>query len=180
MNSKGKLSLFYGCMFSGKTTALLNFIAQAKLKDNEFIVFKPDVDNRAGNKMIQTHNGMWHECISISRNDELISFINPFTKLVVLDEVQFFDKIFLSQIYLLLIKGIHVVAAGLDKDFLARPFGLIPSLIEIADEKNHLKAKCHICSNEALYTYRKAENKLLVLIGKENYYEARCEKCYKS
>ena len=77
----------------------------------------------------------------------------------------------------LLNKGIHIVASGLDKDYLARPFGLMPLLIENAHNKTELFAKCD-CSAEANFTYRKENNKVLVLIGDDNYYEAKCTDCY--
>ncbi len=173
----GQLTVFYGCMFSGKTSALIDFISQSGLSRNEFTVFKPNIDNRSSNITIKTHDGRTHDCISIDTNDELSQFIHPFTKLIAIDEAQFFNKLMMIEIKRLLNKGIHVVASGLDKDYLARPFGLMPLLIEHAHNKKELFAQCD-CSAKANYTYRKESNKVLVLIGSDNYYQAKCSDCY--
>lgn len=173
----GQLTVFYGCMFSGKTSALINFISQSGLKRNEFTVFKPNIDNRSSKATIKTHDGKTHDCISIDSNDELSQHINPFTQLIAIDEAQFFNKMMMIEIKRLLNKGIHIVASGLDKDYLGRPFGLMPLLIENAHNKTELFAKCD-CSADANYTYRKENNKVLVLIGDDNYYQAKCTDCY--
>lgn len=180
MSIKGNLTVYYGCMFAGKTTALIKHISELNLKSNEFIVIKPSVDVRSGKATISTHDGKSHDCLVFDQDFDITQHITQYTRLIALDEVQFFDKVFLSDLKRLLGKGINVVAAGLDKDYLGRPFGLMPALLEIASDKRHLKAKCECCGNEAEYTYRKADNKVLILIGQSQYYEARCESCYKS
>lgn len=178
MAEQGQLIVFYGCMFAGKTTALIDYISQANLKPNELLVFKPGIDNRAAKNIITTHDGRKHECLSLDQETILTDYITPYTKLIALDEAQFFDKIIFSDLKRLLSKGISIVAAGLDKDYLARPFGLMPLLMKHATELNELNAKCQSCGNKATHTYRKESNKVLVLIGSENYYEARCADCY--
>jgi thymidine kinase len=178
MSSQGKLTVYYGCMFAGKTSALIECISRMGLKRNEFLVLKPSIDVRSGNRTITTHDGRSHECVIVDQDTDLNEFITPFTKMIAIDEAQFFDKIFFSDIKRFMAKGIHVIAAGLDKDYLGRPFGLMPLLQTIATEKNHLKATCTNCGKDAEYTYRKVDNKVLVLIGNANHYEARCESCY--
>lgn len=178
MSVKGKLKVYYGCMFSGKTSSLINYISAQNLKSSEFIVLKPSEDNRSGNSTITTHDGKNHACLIYSQDFDIFEHITPFTKLLAIDEAQFFNKVFLSDIKKVLLKGIDIVVSGLDKDYLGRPFGLIPSLIEISDEKNHLKAYCFVCGKDAEFTYRKADNKVLVLIGNDNYYEPRCKECF--
>jgi thymidine kinase len=178
MSSKGKLRIYYGCMFAGKTSALIQYISEQNLKSNEFIVLKPAVDVRAGKAVIATHDGKTHECIVFDNDMELIDFITPFTKLVAIDEAQFFNKVILSDLKRILGKGIEVVASGLDKDYLGRPFGLIPALMELADDKIQLKAECSVCGEQAEYTYRKVDNKVLLLIGHSDHYEPRCGKCF--
>ncbi len=178
MSSKGKLRIYYGCMFAGKTSALIQYISEQNLKSNEFIVLKPSVDVRAGKAVIATHDGKTHECIVFDNDMELLDFISPFTKLVAIDEAQFFNKVILSDLKRILGKGIDVVASGLDKDYLGRPFGLIPALMELADDKIQLKAACTVCGEQAEYTYRKVDNKVLLLIGHSDHYEPRCGKCF--
>ncbi|MCC6818519.1 MAG: hypothetical protein IT245_06500, partial [Bacteroidia bacterium] len=147
-------------------------------RPNEILVIKPSVDIRSGNSTITTHDGKSHNCLIYDLDFDLSEHITPYIKLIAIDEAQFFNKVFLSEIKRQLSKGIDVVASGLDKDYLARPFGLMPSLIEMAEVKHHLKAKCEICGGEAEYTYRKTENKVLILIGQAQHYEARCNNCF--
>lgn len=179
MAKQGKLSVYYGCMFAGKTSALIRHISESQLKPNEFLVIKPSVDVRAGKAVIATHDGKMHECLVYDQEMEIQDHINQYTKMIVIDEAQFFNKVILSELKRLLGKGIDIVACGLDKDYLGRPFGLIPALISMADENIQLKATCAICGSAADYTYRKVENKVLLLIGSEEQYEPRCEGCFK-
>jgi thymidine kinase len=178
MTSKGKLVVYYGCMFSGKTSALIQYISDLGLKNNELIVMKPSVDVRSGQANIKTHDGKIHPCVIYEKDIEITSYVDQYTKVLALDEVQFFDKMFLSEIKRLLGKGISVVASGLDKDYLNRPFGLMPALLDLADEKHHLKAKCEVCGADAEHSFRKAQNNVLILIGQSDYYEARCSNCF--
>jgi len=180
MSVTGNLTVYYGCMFAGKTTSLIQHISDQQLRPNEFIVLKPSVDIRSGKASITTHDGKSHDCIIYSNELDIFEHVTPFTKLIAIDEAQFFDKVFFSDLKRLLGKGIQIVAAGLDKDYLGRPFGLMSSLLEIATHKVHLKARCECCGKDAEYTYRKLDNKVLILIGQGNYYEARCESCYKN
>jgi thymidine kinase len=178
MSVQGELTVYYGCMFAGKTSALIAYLSQQGLKRNEFLVLKPAVDIRSGNRTITTHDGKSHECIIVDQDTDINELITPFIKLIAIDEAQFFNKMFFSDIKRFLAKGINIVATGLDKDYLGRPFGLMPMLQEIATEKNHLKATCNQCGKDAEYTYRKTDNKVLVLIGNADHYEARCASCF--
>lgn len=179
MSNSGQLTVFYGCMFAGKTTALIDFISNHGVKPHELLVFKPEIDTRASANIITTHDGKKHECMVLNHDTDLNQLVTPFTKLIALDEAQFFDKIIFSELKRHIAKGVNVVAAGLDKDYLGRPFGLMPLLLEHATDKRELNARCAACGEKAAYTYRKQGNKVLVLIGSDNYYEARCESCYK-
>ena len=144
MSGTGKLTVFYGCMFAGKTTSLIQYISDQNLRANEFLVLKPSVDVRSGKATITTHDGKSHDCLIYSQELDIFEHVTPFTKLIAIDEAQFFDKVFFSDLKRLMGRGIQVVAAGLDKDYLGRPFGLMSSLIDIATEKNHLKAAVNV------------------------------------
>lgn len=177
LKNNGRLTAIYGCMFSGKTSSLIAHISSLNLRPSELLVLKPSVDVRSGSAQIVTHDGRAHACVVYSEETDLSELITPFTRLLVIDEAQFFDKLFLNEVKRLLGRGIDVVAAGLDKDYRGRPFGLMPRLIEIADEKVHLKAACAACGAEAEFSHRKTANNVLILIGQENHYEPRCEAC---
>ncbi|MBL7836621.1 MAG: hypothetical protein JNM67_03825 [Bacteroidetes bacterium] len=165
-------------MFAGKTSALIKHISDLNYRQNEFLVIKPSVDVRSGTATITTHDGKSHECLIYEQDFELSTYITPFTKLIAIDEAQFFDKVFLSDLKRYLSKGVDVVASGLDMDYLGRPFGLMPALIDLAEEKHHLKAKCTQCGLDAEHTFRKTDNKVLILIGQSQHYEPRCKNCF--
>lgn len=177
MAENGKLTVYYGCMFAGKTTALISHLSALKLRPSEFLVLKPSADTRSGKASITTHNGRAHDCLIYEPEMDINEHITPYTRLIAIDEAQFFDKLFLSELRRLILKGIDVVAAGLDKDYLGRPFGLMPLLIDLADHRNQLMARCAACGKDAEYTYRKVNNKVLILIGQEEHYEPRCGDC---
>lgn len=178
MSKIGQLKVYYGCMFSGKTSALIEYLSHSGLKPNEFIVIKPDIDIRYSKNSIVTHDGKSHECLIYHSEFDVFEHVTAYTKLLIIDEAQFINKVFISDVKRLLAKGIDVVAAGLDTDYLIRPFGLMAGLVEIANEKNQLKAKCATCGGDAEFTYRKTENKVLILVGQSEHYEARCSNCH--
>src|SRR5688572_13989809 len=94
----GKLTVYYGCMFAGKTSALIERISKLGLRQHEFLVLKPAVDVRSGNHAITTHDGRSHECIIVDRDTDINDLITPYTKMIAIDEAQFFDKVFFSDI----------------------------------------------------------------------------------
>lgn len=94
----GRLTVFYGCMFSGKTSALIAHISALNLKPAELLVLKPSVDIRSGSANIVTHDGRSHACVVYSDEMDITELLTPFTKLVVVDEAQFFDKLFLTEV----------------------------------------------------------------------------------
>ena len=175
---KGQLTAIYGCMFAGKTTALIEEISRRNLKPHQIIALKPSADNRHVESSLVTHSGLTYPCITYQPELEFSTLITPYTELIVFDEAQFFDKLFLFDIKKFLGKGIDVVAAGLNLDYRKRPFGLMTSLIELADHHLHLKAQCAVCQKPADYSYRKLNNNVLLLIGGKEYYEPRCETCF--
>jgi len=75
-------------------------------------------------------------------------------------------------------KGIRIVIAGLDMDFMGKPFGPMPALLSIAEFVTKVHAICMRCGNLAQYSYRKSENEQVVLLGEKNLYEPLCRKCY--
>lgn len=178
MSVNSNLTVYYGCMFSGKTSALIQHIQTSNLKTNEMIVLKPEIDIRYSKTKISTHDGLNHDCILYHPEFDIFEHVDQYTKALFIDEAQFIDKTFLFQIKRLLSKGIQVIASGLDKDYLGRPFGLMANLIELAENKHHLKATCVVCGKDAEYSHRKIDNKVLILLGQSEHYEARCMECF--
>ena len=89
-----------------------------------------------------------------------------------IDEVQFFDDEIVSVCNSLANKGVRVIAAGLDMDYLGNPFGPMPNLMAIAEYVTKVHAICTETGNIANYSYRKNKEDSIILIGEEDEYEA--------
>jgi thymidine kinase len=95
-----------------------------------------------------------------------------------IDEAQFFDAEIANVCEQLALKGIRVIVAGLDMDYMGKPFGQMPNLLAIADYITKLHAICVKCGNIANISYRKTEEGGQVLLGEKDLYEPRCRTCY--
>jgi len=167
-------TLIYGCMFSGKTTRLIELYNNSTCLDGEKLAVKPLLDQRYSPTKINSHGGLFLPGHRISKADELFPICSDNVKEVYIDEVQFLGNNVHSVILGLMIQGIKVVSSGLDLDYLGQPFGPMPALIKIAREKIQLSAKCHVCGAPAQYTYRNVSSDELILVGHTDMYEARC------
>lgn len=167
-------TLIHGCMFSGKTTRLIEFYNSSEVAPHEKIAVKPLLDNRYAAHRISSHGGLQLPGHRISKAEELYPLCHDQVKEAYIDEVQFLGKTAPDVILGLLIQGIRVVASGLDLDYLGRPFGEMPRLFRMANHRIRLQARCHICGKAAFYTYRTAGGEELIQVGHADMYQARC------
>ena len=100
------------------------------------------------------------------------------TRVVGIDEAQFFDEGLVDVCNQLADNGIRVIVAGLDMDFKRIPFGPIPALLAIADEVTKVHAICVKCGNLAYATHRITKSDKRVLLGEKADYEPLCRACY--
>ena len=168
-------TIIYGCMFSGKTTKLIELFNDSPCMPNEKIAVKPLIDNRYLAHSINSHDGVRLNGHRISKPEELYPLVNEQVKEVFIDEVQFMGKQIYDIILGLMIQDIRVVASGLDLDYLGRPFGDMPRIISLARNKMQLFAKCGICQKQADRTFRTVEDDNLMLVGHGDIYQARCK-----
>jgi thymidine kinase len=159
-------TLIYGCMFSGKTTRMIELYNESEVEYGEKIAVKPLIDTRYDSHRINSHNGLQLPGHRISKAEEIFPLCHDQIKEVFIDEIQFFGKNITDTIIGLTIQGIKVVAAGLDLDFEGNSFGEMQRLIQIANTKIRLEAKCNVCGKGATRTFRKGESTEI--------YEARC------
>ncbi len=162
-------------MFAGKTTRLIEMFNYSSFLDAEKLSIKPLMDNRYQAEKINTHSGLQIPGHRISKPEEIYPLLGEAIKEVYMDEIQFFSENMITIISELNYRGIKVVAAGLDKDYLGRDFGIFPLLVKMATERIELKAKCEICGNVAAYTHRKVDSNELLLIAGKEIYTARCQ-----
>jgi thymidine kinase len=73
--------------------------------------------------------------------------------------------------------GIRVIAAGLDQDYMRRPFGPMPALLAVSEEVSKMHAVCVRCRGAAHYSQRLSGGDAQVQVGDASY-EARCRSCY--
>ena len=164
-----------GCMFAGKTTELIN---RLQALQGNYLLVKPKIDNRDAGNQVSTHNGIAVQAIRVERLSEIFNQLNNI-QIVGVDEAQFFSKFILEDLKYLKSQNIQVVIAGLDKDYLNKPFKSMEGIMQLSDSITRLYARCNYCQSPASYSHRKNTNqKKQVLIGSENFYEALCESCF--
>jgi len=85
-----------------------------------------------------------------------------------IDEAQFFDESIIEVCNELADNGVQDSDAGLDMDFMGKPFGPIPALLAVAEYVTKVHAICMRCGNLAQYSFRKSEDSQVVLLGEKN------------
>ncbi len=186
MHGHNLFELICGPMFSGKTEELIRRIRRVEYARMKAIVFKPEIDLRYDKEMIVSHSEQKISSIPVANASRIRDYLGACEQnfhVVGLDEVQFFDKDIVYLCEDLVSCGIRVIAAGLNEDFLGRPFGPMPELLAHADMITKLFAVCMQCGAPATKTQRIArpgqvKDNSQVLIGACAGYEARCRPCH--
>ena len=174
----GWIEVITGSMFSGKSEELIRRLRRAQIARQKVQIFKPLVDNRHDADAIVSHSDMRIPSTSVANSAELLKAVAPATEVVGVDEGQFFDLDLPRVCGQLADAGKRVIVAGLDKDYLGRPFEPIPQLLAVAEYITKTLAICVVCGNPANYTQRLIVSGDRVLIGAQGTYEARCRRCF--
>jgi len=173
----GWIEVVCGCMFSGKTEELIRRLKRAKIAEMKVEVFKPRIDTRYDEKSIVSHDTSSLLAVPVDHSSKILK-ISEDTKVVGIDEAQFFDPDLPNVCQELALRGIRVIVAGLDMDYRGVPFGPMPNLLAIAEYVTKVHAICMHCGNLATHSYRLAEGDAVVLLGEKEQYEPRCRSCY--
>ena len=99
-------------------------------------------------------------------------------EVVGIDEAQFFDDTLVDVVQTLANRGIRVIIAGLDTDFMGKPFGPMPALMAVAEDIQKVHAICVKCGSPANHSHRLSESNQLVVLGEKDIYEPLCRHCY--
>lgn len=180
----GYIETIVGPMYSGKSEELIRRLKRAKIAKQEVIVFKPCIDNRFSKEDVVSHSGISIKAVAINHLEEIFSYITDETQVVGIDEVQFFDNKIVDIAIELADRGMRVIAAGLDMDFRAEPFGPVPQLLARSEFVDKLQAVCVKCGAPATRTQRLIDgiaakyDDPIILVGASESYEARCRKCH--
>jgi len=184
MYRPGYIEVISGCMFAGKTEELIRRIKVLEFAKKNVLVFKPALDNRYSDTKVVSHGGSSVDSIVVENARAILEFVRDDTDVVAIDEVQFFDKDIMLVCDYLAKKGVRVMAAGLDTDFRAEPFGVMPQLITDAEFVTKLTAVCMKCGAPATRTQRLVNGRPasyhdpIIMVGASEAYEARCRHCH--
>lgn len=174
----GCIEVICGSMFSGKTEELIRRLKRAQFAKQKIAIFKPTVDKRYSDLDVVSHDLHSIPCTPIRTPARMLTLVDPDVEVVGIDEAQFFDNTLVDAAQELANKGIRVIVAGLDTDYLGKPFGPIPGLMAIAEDVQKVHAICVKCGNLANHSHRLSESKKLVVLGEKDVYEPLCRECF--
>jgi thymidine kinase len=173
----GWIEVICGSMFSGKTEELIRRLKRAQFAKQRVEIFKPSVDTRYDNEEVVSHNDNRIRSTPVPSSSNIRLLAND-VQVVGIDEAQFFDDEIVSVCNDLANRGIRVIVAGLDMDFKGNPFGPMPALMATAEYVTKVHAVCTHTGNLAHYSFRKAQNDKLVLLGEVEEYEPLSRAAY--
>jgi thymidine kinase len=177
-NQKGGwIEVIAGGMFSGKSEELIRRVRRAEIARQRVQIFKPVIDNRFDVKRIISRDNRMMDAVAVSDAGELRANLSFGVRVVGIDEVQFFETDIVDVCMDLADAGVRVIVAGLDQDYLRRPFGPMPALLAVAEYVAKMHAVCVRCGNAAHYSQRLSGGNSQIEVGDISY-EARCRHCY--
>ena len=176
--STGWIEVVVGSMFSGKSEELIRRLRRAQIARQRVQIFKPSVDTRYATDHIVSHSELRIPSDTARTARELLAQVRPDTEVVGIDEGQFFDLELPAVCCTLADQGRRVLVAGLDQDYLGKPFEPMPQLLAIAEYITKTLAICMVCGAPANHTQRLVASSERVLVGASGTYEASCRHCF--
>ena len=173
----GWMEVICGSMFSGKTEELIRRLRRAEMAGQQVEIFKPKLDNRYADEEVVSHNQNKITSTPVETPDEIL-LLGSNCDVVGIDEAQFFDESIVEIANQLANNGVRVVIAGLDMDYMGRPFGPMPNLMATAEYVTKVHAICKRTGNLANYSMRTSGSDDLVQLGETDSYEAVSRKVF--
>ena len=173
----GWIEVVTGCMFSGKTEELIRRLNRARYAKQTVRIFKPRVDSRYSATNVVSHSRQEIPAVVVDSAAEILDRVDG-VDVVGIDEAHFMDSALVSVAERLANQGKRVVVAGLDQDFLGRPFDPVPHLMAVAEYVTKNLAICMKCGNPADRSQRLVRRDATVVVGGAEAYEARCRRCF--
>jgi len=178
VNNTGWIEVICGPMFSGKSEELIRRLRRAMFARRRVQVFKPVLDDRYSNDEIVSHADSRLHAEAVHGPREILGKLDWRTHVVGIDESNFMGPELIEVAQQLADSGKQVIIAGLDTDFLGRPFVPMPELLALAESITKTLAICLRCGNPAKHTQRLVESEDLIVVGAAGLYEARCRRCF--
>jgi thymidine kinase len=173
----GWIEVICGSMFSGKTEELIRRLNRAKIARQRVEIFKPEIDKRYDEAKVVSHDEKSILSTPVQSASQILLLTNE-VDVVGIDEAQFFDMELVNVCNHLADHGIRVIVAGLDMDYLGKPFGPVPELMATAEYVTKVHAICMRCGNLAHHSYRTVDNDNRVVLGEMESYEPLCRSCF--
>ncbi len=173
---RGWIEVVCGSMFSGKTEELIRRLKRAQIANMKVEVYKPATDTRYDKTKVVSHDANTIASTPVDKAIDILMLAEN-ADVIGIDEAQFFDEDVISVCETLVSQGKRVIVAGLDMDYLGKPFGPMPQLLSIADFITKLHAICVQCGHLANVSYRTSAEEGTVVLGEKNNYEPRCRIC---
>ena len=174
----GWIEVICGPMFSGKSEELIRRVRRAQIARQPLQVFKPVIDDRYSAELIVSHSAASVEAVPVPSSDEMARRIEGDTRVVGIDEAQFFDDGIVELCERLASKRVRVIVAGLDQDYTGKPFDPMPALLAKAEYVTKTLAICTRCGAPAGRSQRLVPSGDRVVVGATEAYEARCRRCH--
>lgn len=173
----GWIEVIVGSMYSGKTEELIRRLRRAQIARQRVEIFKPVIDDRYARDHIVSHSEVKIPSRQVKAAKDILRWAHE-AQVIGIDEGQFLGPALLDVVERLARQGKRVIVAGLDQDYMAKPFEPMPQLLAIAEYITKTLAICMVCGSPANRTYRKVEKGGRVVVGGADIYEARCRRCY--
>ncbi len=180
MIGTGRIEVICGPMFAGKTEELLRRVRRAVLAGGEVLVFGHVLDTRGGTDRLLSHAGIDYPSRVVKTAAEIERSVPDGTRMVAIDEAQFFGRDLIGAAGRLAARGTVVVIAGLDVTFEGTPFEPLPSLMALAERVDKLTAICAVCGRDAVFHMRTTpatapgDEPAAEHVGALDKYQARC------
>lgn len=174
----GWIEIVCGPMFSGKSEELIRRLRRARIARKRVQVFKPALDDRYSASEIVSHGDQRMPSETVAGASEILEKLDGRTQVIGVDESNFFGPELVEIATQLADEGKQVIVAGLDTDYLGRPFAPMPALLCIAESITKTLAICMRCGQPAKHTQRLVESSDLIVVGATGMYEARCRRCF--
>lgn len=176
----GWIEVICGPMFSGKSEELIRRLRRAIIARKRVQVFKPVLDVRYSDNEIVSHADQRLKANVVNTANEMLEQLDWRTEVIGVDESNFFGMDLIDTAHRFADAGKQVIIAGLDTDYMGRPFHPMPELLCVAESITKTLAICMRCGNPAKHTQRLVESDDLIVVGAAGMYEARCRRCFEA
>ena len=176
--NKGWIEVICGSMFSGKTEELIRRMKRAQFANLKVEIFKPSIDVRYSEEEVVSHDANAIQSTPVESAQNILLMASD-VDVVGIDEAQFFDAGIVDVCRELANSGIRVIVAGLDMDYMGKPFGPMPALMATAEYVTKVHALCVRCGDLAHHSHRLTAEDKQVLLGAHDTYQPICRHCFK-